>query len=80
MPFSSMYLRSSQMVFVLLVSRGDQLLYDPVVLSALVGNGAKALARRERIPQAQESDGIPSTDGVLAGSLSVVAAGDHPVV
>lgn len=44
MPFSSMLLRSSHMVLVLLVGGVDQLLNDLVVLPALVDNGAEVLA------------------------------------
>ena len=87
MPFSSMLLRSSHMVFVLLVGGVDQLLNNLVVLPALVDNGAEVLAHHVpddqflwcEVPKAilkpaDVPEGCPTTDGLdgVAGQL-----GDH---
>ena len=87
MPFSSMLLRSSYMVFVLLIGDVDQLLNDLVVLPALVDNGAEVLAHHMpddqflwcEVPKAilkpaDVPEGCPTTDG-LDGVASQF--GDH---
>ena len=87
MPLSRKLLRSSYMVFVLLVGGVDQLLNDLVVLPALVGNGAEVLAHHvpddqflwREVPKtvlkpADVPKGCPTADGLdgVSGQF-----GDH---